>query len=79
MIVPGVSPTQIALTPASASAPGGGTQGGFAAFNHDTYLDDFLAGSPPQVPGARASTAGQGSRKAGSSTGLFICADPLRS
>ena len=51
--VPGVSPVQPQHTPASAAAPGGGTSAGYrsGAFNHDRYLDDFLAGSPPQ--GAR--------------------------
>lgn len=57
--VPGVSPNVAPLTPAAAAAPGGGDSAGYGVYNHDAYLDDFLAGSPPQ--GARRANISGGS------------------
>lgn len=57
--VPGVSPLEVKQTAVSASAPGGGSAAGYGAYNHDRFLDDFLAGSPPQ--GARRATITGGS------------------
>lgn len=57
--VPGVSPQERPMTVATAAAPGSRGGAGQAAYNPDRYLDDFLAGSPPQ--GARRASISGGS------------------
>lgn len=57
--VPGVSPVKTEVTAASAASPGGGGSAGYGLYNHDPYLDDFLAGAPPQ--GARRASISGGS------------------
>lgn len=57
IVVPGVSPTRPAPTPANAAAPGQPSYRSDAGFTHDRYLDDFLFGTPPQGA-SRASISG---------------------